>query len=120
MACGKKVQNSFNKGKMNTTRFKELIQEGIPEQLPQKKSYPLNGNPAPKRKDILSLDEKKLAIKNALRYFPKAWHQELAVEFAHELKAYVRIYMHRFKPSYKIYARAIAVSYTHLTLPTKA
>ena len=107
MACGKKVQNSFNKGKMNTTRFKELIQEGIPEQLPQKKSYPLNGNPAPKRKDILSLDEKKLAIKNALRYFPKAWHQELAVEFAHELKAYGRIYMHRFKPSYKIYARAI-------------
>ncbi len=87
--------------------FKSQILQGIPEQLPEKKVYPKNGNPAPKRKEILSIEEKKLAIKNALRYFPKAWHKELAEEFAKELKAYGRIYMHRFKPDYKIYARPI-------------
>ena len=88
--------------------FKEEILQGIPSELPQKKEYPANANSAPKRKDILSSDEKKLAIKNALRYFPKEWHQELASEFAKELKEFGRIYMHRFKPNYKIYSRAIS------------
>lgn len=87
--------------------FKNQILQGIPNQLPEKKTYPKDGNPAPKRKEILSIEEKKLAIKNALRYFPKAWHQELAVDFANELKTYGRIYMYRFKPNYTIYARPI-------------
>ncbi|WP_350292709.1 urocanate hydratase [uncultured Croceitalea sp.] len=87
--------------------FKDQILQGIPGQLPEKKTYPKDGNPAPKRKEILSVEEKKLAIKNALRYFPKAWHQELGVDFADELKTYGRIYMHRFKPHYAIYARPI-------------
>jgi urocanate hydratase len=76
--------------------------------LPAKKDYPKDANRAPKRKDILSVEEKQLAIKNALRYFPKAWHSELASEFANELKEFGRIYMYRFKPEYKIYARAIS------------
>ncbi|GAB7258173.1 urocanate hydratase [Polaribacter sp. OB-PA-B3] len=87
--------------------FKEQILEGIPKILPPKKEYPKDANRAPKRKDILSIEEKQLAIKNALRYFPKEWHQELAIEFANELKEFGRIYMYRFKPNYKIFARAI-------------
>ncbi len=87
--------------------FQEQILQGIPAELPAKKSYPTDANSAPKRKDILSKDEKYLAIRNALRYFPKQWHEELAIEFAQELKALGRIYMHRFKPDYKIYARSI-------------
>ena len=87
--------------------FKEEILQGIPNKLPPKKEYPKNANRAPKRKDILSKDEKKLAIRNALRYFPKEWHQELAEEFAEELLNYGRIYMYRFKPSYQMYGRAI-------------
>lgn len=89
-------------------RFQKQILQGIPENLPSKKEYPKTGNPAPKRKDILSKEEKKLAVQNALRYFPKAWHAELAKEFASELNNYGRIYMHRFKPDYKIYARPIS------------
>tara|TARA_R110002049_G_scaffold234671_1_gene407933 strand:- start:539 stop:2542 length:2004 start_codon:yes stop_codon:yes gene_type:complete len=88
--------------------FKSQILQGIPSQLPSKKAYVLNANHAPKRKDILSKDEKKLALKNALRYFPAAWHQELGKEFAAELQNYGRIYMFRFKPSYKIHARPIS------------
>jgi urocanate hydratase len=88
--------------------FKEQILQGIPAILPAKKDYPKDANSAPKRKDILSVEEKQLAIKNALRYFPKAWHPELAAEFANELKKFGRIYMYRFKPEYKIYARAIS------------
>ena len=88
--------------------FKEQILAGIPATLPAKKDYPKDANSAPKRKDILSVEEKQLAIKNALRYFPKAWHSELASEFANELKEFGRIYMYRFKPEYKIYARAIS------------
>lgn len=88
--------------------FQENIVQGIPSQLPPKKAYPKTGNPAPKRKDILSAAEKKLAVQNALRYFPKAWHQELATEFAEELKTHGRIYMHRFKPDYAMYARPIS------------
>jgi urocanate hydratase len=88
--------------------FKEQILQGIPTILPAKREYPKDANSAPKRKDILSIEEKKLAIKNALRYFPKAWHPELAKEFANELKKFGRIYMYRFKPEYKIYARPIS------------
>ena len=88
--------------------FKEQILAGIPATLPAKKDYPKDANRAPKRKDILSVEEKQLAIKNALRYFPKEWHSELASEFANELKEFGRIYMYRFKPEYKIYARAIS------------
>ena len=88
--------------------FKEQILQGIPNTLPIKKDYPKDANRAPKRKDILSIEEKQLAIKNALRYFPKEWHEELATEFANELKEFGRIYMYRFKPAYKIYARPIS------------
>jgi urocanate hydratase len=87
--------------------FQQQILQGIPSVLPEKKPYPKNGNPAPKRKDILTLHEKKLAISNALRYFPEKWHSLLAEEFANELKTYGRIYMFRFKPTYKLYARSI-------------
>ena len=90
------------------TFFKESIKQGIPSVLPQAKPYPADANRAPKRKDILSVDEKQLAVRNALRYFPKEWHQELATEFAQELKDFGRIYMYRFKPSYHMKARSIA------------
>ncbi len=87
--------------------FKEQILQGIPAELPAKKAYPKDANRAPKRKDILSVEEKQLAIRNALRYFPKPWHKELAAEFAQELLDFGRIYMYRFKPDYKMYARPI-------------
>ena len=88
--------------------FKAQILQGLPTELPAKRSYPEGINRAPKRKDILTADEKKLAIQNALRYFPKKWHAELATEFATELKEYGRIYMYRFKPTYAFYAREIS------------
>ena len=87
--------------------FQEHILEGIPKSLPPKKAYPSDANRAPKRKDILTIEEKQLAIRNALRYFPKEWHAELAKEFAQELQDFGRIYMYRFKPTYKICARSI-------------
>ncbi len=87
--------------------FQEQIQEGIPSELPAKKEYDLTANHAPKRKDILSTKEKQLALKNALRYFPAEQHEELAPEFAEELKLYGRIYMFRFRPDYEMYARSI-------------
>ena len=88
--------------------FQEQILQGIPKELPSKREYPKDINRAPKRKDILSIEEKKLAVRNALRYFPKKWHHILAPEFAEELKYYGRIYMYRFKPEYKICARPIS------------
>lgn len=94
--------------KMNKVSFKESIINGIPRELPPKKEWSLSSNRAPKRKDILSLEEKKLAIRNALRYFPEEWHHELASEFAQELRDFGRIYMYRFKPSYEMYARPIS------------
>ena len=99
--------------------FKEQVLQGIPSELPVKKEYPKDGNRAPKRKDILSIEEKQLAIRNALRYFPKDWHETLAVEFAQELKDFGRIYMYRFKPDYKIYARSIE-EYPGVSLQAKA
>lgn len=87
--------------------FADEIQQGIPTELPKLKAYDPNVNHAPKRKEILSPEEKKLAIRNALRYFPKAQHAELAAEFAQELAAYGRIYMYRFMPEHPIFARPI-------------
>ncbi len=89
-------------------KFQEEILAGIPQdRLPEPKPYDKTINHAPKRKDILSAEEKVLALKNALRYFPAKFHAELAPEFARELKDYGRIYMFRFRPSYDIYARPI-------------
>ena len=88
--------------------FKEEILQGIPSQLPAPKPYDTTVNHAPKRKDILSKEEKKLAVRNALRYFPEKFHAELGPEFAAELKEFGRIYMHRFRPEYKFYARPIS------------
>ena len=87
--------------------FKAQVLQGIPTELPKKKERSLSLSHAPKRKEILSREEKKLAIRNALRYFPKTWHSELSKEFAQELNDYGRIYMYRFKPDYDIYARPI-------------
>ena len=87
--------------------FKNLVLQGIPKELPKAKAYEATINHAPKRKDILNPEEKKLALKNALRYFDKKDHPVLAKEFAEELKTYGRIYMYRFRPDYKIYARPI-------------
>jgi len=85
--------------------FKEEILQGIPAILPGKKDYDPSLNHAPKRKDILSPEEKKLAIRNALRYFHPVHHEVLAPEFYEELKQFGRIYMHRFRPDYAMYAR---------------
>lgn len=87
--------------------FQKEILAGIPDELPCVKEYDLTVNHAPKRKDILTKEEKKLALRNALRYFPAKHHATLAPEFAEELEKYGRIYMYRFRPSYKIYARPI-------------
>lgn len=88
--------------------FQEQILEGIPDQLPQQRPYDPTINHAPKRKEILTDEEKKLALKNALRYFEPKHHAELAKEFLDELNTYGRIYMYRFHPDYKIYARPIS------------
>src|SRR5690606_23046035 len=85
----------------------EQIKEGIPKVLPLPKPYDSSINHAPKRKDILSSEEKKLALKNALRYFDASQHAELISEFKNELETYGRIYMYRLRPDYKMYARPI-------------
>jgi len=92
---------------MTPAEFKKLVAEGIPLELPAFKFYDQNINHAPKRKEILNRAEKKLAIKNALRYFPEKFHLVLAKEFADELATYGRIYMYRFRPDYEIKARHI-------------
>jgi urocanate hydratase len=98
------------KKKMATEKeiFRKTILEGIPHRLPPAKPYETEVNHAPVRKDILSGKEKKLAIKNALRYFPENLHAELAPEFLDELNRFGRIYMYRFRPDYKMYARPIS------------
>jgi urocanate hydratase len=88
-------------------QFQEEILAGIPAELPEIKPYDPEINHAPRRKDILTAEEKVLALKNALRYFPERHHAVLAKEFAEELKQYGRIYMYRFRPSYEMYARPI-------------
>ncbi|HXD93049.1 MAG TPA: urocanate hydratase [Bacteroidia bacterium] len=92
---------------MTTPEFKKTVLAGIPNELPAVKEFDKTLNHAPKRKDILNEAEKKLALRNALRYFDKKHHAVLAKEFAEELKTYGRIYMYRFRPDYKIYARPI-------------
>ena len=88
--------------------FRKQIAEGIPTAIPAKKEYEKDINHAPKRKDILNNKEKQLALKNALRYFPVEQHEELAKDFLEELNTYGRIYMHRYRPDYSIYARPIS------------
>jgi len=87
--------------------FKIQILQGIPDELPEKKPYDTSVSHAPKRKDILSKEEKKLSIRNALRYFHPKHHAVLAPEFLEELQTYGRIYMYRFRPDYKMFARSI-------------
>lgn len=88
--------------------FQQQIQQGIPRELPQPKPYELQINHAPKRKEILNEEEKKLALKNALRYFEPKFHAELLPEFREEIEKYGRIYMYRFRPDYEMYARSIS------------
>ena len=92
---------------MNTNKFKEAILTGIPNELPEHPGINKDVSHAPKRTDVLNKDEKKLAVKNALRYFDKKHHKTLAPEFADELKKYGRIYMYRYRPQYEISARSI-------------
>ena len=92
---------------MTKEQFIADIRAGIPDTLPEVQAYDPNINHAPKRKEILTDEEKKLALRNALRYFPKKFHATLASEFAKELETYGRIYMYRFRPTYEMYARPI-------------
>jgi len=92
---------------MTTEEFRKELQQGIPAQLPDMPAWDPNINHAPKRKDILTPDEKRLALRNALRYFPRELHAQLAPEFAEELRKYGRIYMYRYRPAYPMYARPI-------------
>lgn len=100
-------QNVFKIKIMNTKTFQEEIKEGIPNELPSLKPFDPTYNHAPKRKAILNKEEQKLALKNALRYFDKKFHAILLIEFKKELETYGRIYMYRFRPDHKIYARPI-------------
>ena len=92
---------------MTLSEFQESITAGIPETLPAPKPYDTTINHAPKRKDILTPEQKELALANALRYFDPKHHETLAPEFAEELRKYGRIYMYRFRPEYEMYARPI-------------
>ncbi len=92
---------------MTVEEFKKSVAEGIPATLPQAKPYNPEVNHAPKRKKILTPDEERLALRNALRYFPAELHAALAPEFADELRRYGRIYMYRYRPDYDMYARPI-------------
>ncbi len=92
---------------MNIQAFQNEIKAGIPDTLPAPKPYDTTINHAPRRKDILTPEQKKLALRNALRYFPQHLHETLAKEFAQELHDYGRIYMYRYRPDYDIYARPV-------------
>src|SRR5690606_10317064 len=100
---------------MTSEEFKSAILQGIPDELPAPPPYDANINHAPKRKDILTPGEKKLAVKNALRYFDSRHHAVLAPEFYDELSRYGRIYMHRYRPRYDMYARPVH-EYPHHSL----
>ena len=104
---------------MTLQEFQQSIREGIPAELPAPKPYDPEVNHAPKRKDILTKEEKKLAIRNALRYFEPRHHAVLAREFAEELEKYGRIYMYRFRPDYEMYAHNI-YDYPHKCLQAAA
>lgn len=92
---------------MTNEQFQQEIRAGIPDTLPPMPVYDNDINHAPRRKDILTADEKRLALRNALRYFPQHLHEQLIGEFADELEKYGRIYMYRYRPSYEMYARPI-------------
>ncbi len=104
---------------MTNEQFAAEIRAGIPDVLPQAKPYDNEINHAPRRKEILTPEEKRLALRNALRYFPKKLHEVLAPEFAHELETYGRIYMYRYRPDYDLYARPID-AYPHRSLQAAA
>ncbi len=104
---------------MNMNQFQQEIRCGIPNVLPIMPDYDLKVNHAPKRKDILSDEEIKLALRNALRYFPPHLHQSLAPEFSEELRKYGRIYMYRYRPQYEMYARPID-EYPHRSVQAAA
>ncbi|MDP3435958.1 MAG: urocanate hydratase [Bacteroidales bacterium] len=104
---------------MSIDSFKREILAGIPERIPPVREWENQVNHAPKRKDILNLQEKKLALRNALRYFPQEMHEVLAPEFAKELADYGRIYMYRYRPTYKIEARSI-YEYPHKSVQAAA
>lgn len=104
---------------MTLQEFQQAIREGIPVELPASKPYDPEVNHAPKRKDILTKEEKKLAIRNALRYFEPRHHAVLAQEFAEELEKYGRIYMYRFRPDYEMHAHPIQ-DYPHRSLQAAA
>lgn len=104
---------------MTVHEFQKRIVQGIPDELPMAKAYDASINHAPKRKAILNNDERKLALQNALRYFPSRHHALLAKEFLEELNTYGRIYMYRFRPDYKIYARPIN-DYPHKSVQAAA
>ena len=87
--------------------FKQQVSAGIPNLIPKKKEYDTSVNHAPIRENVLNTNEKKLAIKNALRYFEKKFHKELMIEFKNELHQFGRIYMYRYRPTYEMYARPI-------------
>ena len=99
--------------------FRDQILAGIPEVLPEAKPYDLNVNHAPRRRDILTVEEKKLAIKNALRYFHPRHHEVLTPEFYEELQKFGRIYMYRFRPDYAMFARPV-LDYPHRSLAAAA
>ena len=92
---------------MTLTDFQNELRQGIPQTLPPMLAYDTSVNHAPRRKDILTAEEKRLALRKALRYFPKEQHKVLAPEFADELQRYGRIYMYRLRPTYEMYARPI-------------
>ena len=104
---------------MELTKFQEAIIRGIPDTLPDSQPYDPDVNHAPVRKDILTGDQKKLALRNALRYFDAKFHSVLAPEFAEELKRYGRIYMYRFRPAYAMHARPIG-DYPHHSIQAAA
>ena len=106
----KKINNKMNT--MTKEQFQEEIRLGIPDTLPEAMPYDKDINHAPKRKDILTPEEKRLALRNALRYFPKHLHEQLAPEFMEELHEYGRIYMYRYRPRYEMHARPIS-DYPH-------
>lgn len=97
---------------MTLEDFQNDIRAGIPDTLPEPMPYDTSVNHAPKRKDILTPEQKKLALRNAVRYFPKHLHAALAPEFAEELRQYGRIYMYRYRPRYEMKARPLA-EYPH-------
>jgi len=104
---------------MDLHEFQTCILQGIPEELPYSQSYDTKVNHAPIRKDILTSEQKTLALRNSLRYFNKKFHSVLAPEFAQELKRYGRIYMYRFRPAYAIYAHPIG-DYPHQSVQSAA